>query len=118
MRIQHSIAHGAHLTPKLFAPKPIWAQAGIKLAALETKVRMIEMLLNALEGIDQIGEPLLHPAKSSPENIKYTKQTAERLAQELDMLSQVMENIEGGLAKKLSLTDAPGVKKGVCLLHL
>lgn len=111
-RIHESITSGAYLTQRLFAPKTIWAQAGIKLASLDTKQRMVDMLLMGLEGVDRVGQPLV-VAQATGEHAKYGRATAERLAKELDAFESVLESIESGPAKKLSLTEGPGVKKGV-----
>lgn len=110
-RIRESILTGAYITQRLYVPKSVWAQAGIKLASLEHKQRMIEMLLQALDGVDKIGKPLL--LVQPGENVRLAQTMGENMAKELEMFEQVLDHIEAGPAKKLSLTDGPGVKKGV-----
>lgn len=111
LRIKQSILHGDYLTHRLYAPKSIWAQAGIKLTSLESKQRMIEMLLIALDGVDRAGEPLLVPR--AVDHPRYARASGERLAHELESFDHVVDHIENGLARKLSLSEGPGVKKGV-----
>ena len=109
-RFRHSIASGCYLTPKLYAPRSIWEQAGIKLAAVETKVRMIELLLNGLEGLDKAGELLL--VARAIDQPTTSKATAERFAKELDSFDNLLDGIQSTLAKKLGFVDVAKGRKG------
>lgn len=54
-----SSPHGAFVNRSLFVPRATWSQAGVKIPALETKIRVMELLSQNLEIVLKAGTPLL-----------------------------------------------------------
>lgn len=46
--IKQTITQGGHLTQRLFVPKGVWAQVGVKFSAFQPKIQAMEMLLYML----------------------------------------------------------------------
>lgn len=117
LRLRASLLSGCHLTPALYAPRSIWQQAGVKLIAVDSKVRAIELLLAGLESIDRIGEAFL-PLRG-PEDTGLARQTGEMLAKELEVFDHLLDEVQNTLAKKLGfIENAKGKKGGSVGLHL
>lgn len=93
---------GAHLTPRLYVPHQVWSQSGVKLVAVETKVRMLDLLRGGLEVVTRSGE-----AWSAG------RATAGSFARELDSLEGLMDGIQSTLSKKLGY--GPSGKKAVAV---
>lgn len=98
-QIVQSIDSGAYVTPRLYVPKQMWAQTGVKLVAVETKVRMLDLLLTGLEGVEKAGEGLVR-AQGASEGVR-AKEGAAAFAKELEDLEGLMGGIQSTLAKKL-----------------
>ncbi|KAM0749854.1 hypothetical protein T439DRAFT_381412 [Meredithblackwellia eburnea MCA 4105] len=98
-QICQSIESGAYITPRLYVPKQMWSQAGVKLVAVETKVRMLDLLLTGLEGADKAGEGLVR-LQGFWEGVR-AKEGAAAFAKELEDLEGLMSGIQSTLAKKL-----------------
>ncbi|KAG0143545.1 hypothetical protein CROQUDRAFT_174213 [Cronartium quercuum f. sp. fusiforme G11] len=47
--IRNTISNGGYLTNKLYIPKQLWTQTGIRIQNLETKIKLIEILEASLE---------------------------------------------------------------------
>jgi hypothetical protein len=102
---------GGYISEKLFLPSAIWRTspggggAATKLVALETKVRMLDLLSNGLDGIDKAGRGLLLVPIESQNARAVARQEADRFARELDSFEGLAEGVQSTLAKKLG----PGV---------
>lgn len=83
-----SIEQGGYVTPRLYIPKQVWSQAGVKLVAVETKVRMLDLLSTGLEGVEGRGREL-------------ERGRGEGMVRELEAFEGLMEGIQSTLAKKL-----------------
>ncbi|KAJ2746361.1 hypothetical protein GGI20_001421 [Coemansia sp. BCRC 34301] len=65
------VSSGAHLTPSLFIPRRLWYQAGIRIAAIDTKLSVLAQLtqsfasVNALVSLPEIDALLSPPAHSN-----------------------------------------------------
>lgn len=90
-QIQETLeGEGAYLTPRLYLPRQVWSQAGVKLVAIETKVRMLDLLRGGLEVVNRSGEAWVRGHS-----------TASTYARELESLDGLMEGIQSTLSKKL-----------------
>lgn len=102
---------GGYISEKLFLPSAIWRTspggggAATKLVALETKVRMLDLLSNGLDGLDKAGRGLLLVPIESQNARAVARQEADRFARELDSFEGLAEGVQSTLAKKLG----PGV---------
>lgn len=99
-QIVASIDSGAYVTPRLFVPKIIWSQAGIKLVGIETKVRMLDLLLAGIEAVERTGEWMLLRSPTGRSE-KECKDRAVALLREMDAFEALMDGISSTLEKKL-----------------
>ncbi|SCZ92375.1 BZ3500_MvSof-1268-A1-R1_Chr5-2g07816 [Microbotryum saponariae] len=97
---------GAYITPTLYIPHQVWSQAGVKLVAVETKVRMLDLLLTGLEAVDKLGK-----ACWRSEGGRSTREAAARLTKELESFEGLTEGIQSTLSKKLGYAST-GKKVG------
>ncbi|KDE08606.1 hypothetical protein MVLG_01068 [Microbotryum lychnidis-dioicae p1A1 Lamole] len=97
---------GAYITPTLYIPHQVWSQAGVKLVAVETKVRMLDLLLTGLEAVDKLGK-----ACWRSEGGRSTCEAAARLTKELESFEGLTEGIQSTLSKKLGYAST-GKKVG------
>ncbi|ORY55551.1 hypothetical protein BCR35DRAFT_271856 [Leucosporidium creatinivorum] len=81
---------GAYVTPRLFVPPQVWSQAGVKLVALETKVRMLDLLLSGLDSLSKVAVGW----SEGRANVKGWNS-------ELESFEGLMEGIQSTLSKKL-----------------
>ncbi|GAA6040814.1 hypothetical protein JCM8097_007724 [Rhodosporidiobolus ruineniae] len=103
---------GGYLSEKLFVPAQIWTtQGGAKLVAIETKVRMLDLLSTGLDALDKAGKGLLlvpvHSSAAGPA----ARDEAARFARELEAFEGLAEGIQSTLGKKLG-TGVIGVAGG------
>lgn len=113
MSLSSTTSTGGYISEKLFLPSAIWrttqgAGAATKLVALETKVRMLDLLSNGLDGVDKAGRGLLLVPIESANATAVARQEADRFARELDSFEGLAEGVQSTLAKKLG----PGVVGG------
>lgn len=111
--IQASIAGGSFITPRIFVPQQIWTQAGVKLVAIETKVRMLDLLSSGLETLALRG---LSPTQAAAPRAVLPLEARAHLAlliRELDSFEGLMEGIGSTLEKKLGYAPTLGSKKSV-----
>lgn len=101
-RLRASINQGAYVSAKLYVPKQVWAQAGVKLSAVETKIRMVELLISGLEGVERAGDAAHFGGNASGTGMK----------KELDAFDGLLDGIQSTLAKKLGFSDVKGKKNG------
>ncbi|GAA6014500.1 hypothetical protein JCM11491_004516 [Sporobolomyces phaffii] len=98
---------GGYLSERLYVPAQIWSIPGAKLVAIETKVRMMEIVVSALGSLATSGQALLSPALASTARNsgsggeRWCLDEAARFARELDQFEQVVEGVQNTLAKKL-----------------
>ena len=110
-QLQLSIQSGGLVTPRLYIPKQMWTQSGIKLMHLETKVRMLNVLLNGLEAIEQSGDALLTGS------LIVAFDAGTKFSKELDAFESMLEEVQLSLSKKLGFIDAPDGKKSGQVRH-
>ena len=109
-QIAASIETGGYITPRLYIPKSLWSQAGVKLVAIETKVRTLDILLTGVEGLEKYDDFLVSP--TSPLDAAGAKDFASRFVKELDSFEGMMDGIQSTLSKKLGYSpSALGNKK-------
>ena len=109
-QIAASIETGGYITPRLYIPKSLWSQSGVKLVAIETKVRTLDILLTGMEGLEKYDDFLLSP--QSPLDASAGKDFASRFVKELDAFEGFMDGIQSTLSKKLGYSpSALGNKK-------
>jgi hypothetical protein len=113
-QLRSSILTGAYLTQRLYVPKQLWQQGSVKLIHIETKVRMLDLLLSGLEGIERLGDLLLLDTHANirPGNASSRVDSANRLAKELESFEGMLDGVQSTLSKKLGYIEAPGGKKG------
>jgi hypothetical protein len=108
-QLRQSIQTGGYITPRLYIPKQLWTQGGIKLLHLETKVRVIDLLLAGLESLEKTGEPLISTTPIPPMASRLS--ASEKLIKELDSFDSLLEEAQSTLSKKLGFIEASGGKK-------
>lgn len=112
-QMRASIMSGAYLTPRLYIPKQLWSQSSIKLVHTETKVRMLDLLLNGLESIERTaGDILLIDGNIKAGNVGSKIDAANRLMRELESFDGMLDGVQSTLAKKLPYIEQPNGKKG------
>ena len=111
-QIRASILSGAYLTPRLYIPKQLWSQSSMKLIHTETKVRMLDLLLNGLEAIERSGDVLLMDGQIKAGNTGSKIDAANRLMRELESFESMLDGVQSTLAKKLPYIEQPNGKKG------
>ena len=104
-----SIQTGAQLTPRLYVPRALWRQAGVKLVSVETKIRAIEALLIGLESVERGGEALLMPLGSGA---GLETSNASRFVRCLDEWDALLAEVQATLAKKLPFLEAASASSG------
>ncbi|GAA5989478.1 hypothetical protein JCM11641_007315 [Rhodosporidiobolus odoratus] len=92
---------GGYLSEKLFVPSAMWTQAGAKLVALETKVRMLELISSGLLDAQNAGKGLLLVPTHSSAAARIAQDEAIRFARELDSFEGMTEAVQSTLGKKL-----------------
>ncbi|KAI5475379.1 hypothetical protein MNV49_001483 [Pseudohyphozyma bogoriensis] len=90
-----SVEQGGYVTPRLYIPRQMWWQTGVKLAAVETKVRALDALLTGLEAVERAGAAMLGS------EIGGDRGAAARFAGELEVFEGMIDSIQSTLAKKL-----------------
>jgi hypothetical protein len=94
-QILASMDGGAYVTPRLYIPKTVWTQSGVKLVAVETKVRMLDLLLTGIEGVERAGNGLLDWRGGD------VAREVKGLLGELEGFEGLLEGIQSTLGKKL-----------------
>ena len=87
--IYQTIAHprGGYLSTKLFVPRDVWGVRGVKVKGIEEKVSACDLLTAALEKV-RVGW-------------EEGRWDVERVAEELSVFENVMDNVQSALSKKL-----------------
>ncbi|GAA5953609.1 hypothetical protein JCM3765_006917 [Sporobolomyces pararoseus] len=104
---QGSGGGGGYLSEKLYVPSQIWSIPGSRLVSLETKVRMMEIVLSSLSSLSQVGQSLLSPAlantarNSGSGGERWCLDEAGRFMKELESFEGVVEGVQNTLSKKL-----------------
>lgn len=91
---------GAYVTPRLYVPPQVWNQSGVKLVAVETKVRMLDLLLSGLDAVNKGSSGWVEGGQGH-----------RAFAGELESLEGLMEGIQSTLSKKLGYKTS-GKKTG------
>jgi hypothetical protein len=100
--VSTSIDQGGYITPRLYIPQQVWNQAGVKLVAIETKVRMLDLLSGGLDTVEMHGAALLKLAHVVRADVdKRSSVEARSFCRELESLEGLMEGIQSTLEKKL-----------------
>ncbi|KAK4046522.1 hypothetical protein OIO90_006534 [Microbotryomycetes sp. JL221] len=90
---------GAYVTPRLYVPRRIWSQTGVKLTAIETKVRMLDLLATGLESV-----------RDAAVRWQQGRGDAATFSKELESFDGLMDGIQSTVSKKLGLSSSN--KKG------
>lgn len=105
--IQTSISssgNGAWFTPHLFIPSNIWrAATGLKLVSVETKLRTLDTLSTALEGVERSGIPLLMPLGSG---VGLETSSGSRFVKVLEEFEFTLIQVQNSLSRKLTFIEA------------
>ncbi|BGP66439.1 hypothetical protein NBRC10512_002495 [Rhodotorula toruloides] len=97
---------GGYLSERLYVPAQVWTtQGGAKLVALETKVRMLELISTGLDALEKAGRGLLLVPTASSSAHAAAREEAARFARELESFEGLAEGVQTTLNKKLG----PGV---------
>ncbi|SPO20023.1 uncharacterized protein UTRI_00415_B [Ustilago trichophora] len=102
-QLHASILSGAQITPRLFIPRTLWRQPGVKLVSVETKVKAIEALLNGLDSVAKGGEALLMPLGSGA---GLETSNASRFVRCLEEWEVVLAEVQNSLSKKLPFVES------------
>lgn len=95
-------APGGYLSERLFVPAHAWTtQAGTKLVAIETKVRMLDLLSSGLDALERAGRGLLLVPVGSSAAAGAAREEAGRFARELESFEGLAEGVQSTLGKKL-----------------
>lgn len=106
-----SIQKGGYVTPRLFVSKSLWSQSGARLTAIESKVRMMELVSSGIDGIEQAGKTLLLTPSGQP---GLAMIQAAKFAKGLEELETLLVEVQNTLAKKLDfLKSVTGKKSNV-----
>ncbi|CAD6890276.1 unnamed protein product [Tilletia controversa] len=111
-QLQSSLTTGAHLTRKLYAPKNLWAnaqQAGAKIALLDLKVRMLDLVATGMEPVEAGGKALLNPPVTSQPGLLAVQAT--RFSRQLDEFELLLMDVQNTLAQKMSYVEPVAGKK-------
>lgn len=108
-RLSTSIEKGSYLTEKLFLPKDLWQQnvGASRLSAVDTKIRMVDLMSTSMESVENCGRFLLHelsfnqPGTMAIHVAKFVKV--------LDEVDIVMMEVQHTLTKKLGILENSGV---------
>ncbi|GAA5878665.1 hypothetical protein JCM8547_005114 [Rhodosporidiobolus lusitaniae] len=93
---------GGYLSERLFVPSQVWTtQGGAKLVAIETKVRMLDLLSTGLDALDKAGRGLLLIPVQSSAASRAARDEALRFGRELEAFEGLAEGIQSTLGKKL-----------------
>lgn len=100
-----TLPNGAFISQGLFVPRATWAQVGVKIPVMETKIRIMELLSESLEAVRKavsvagVGMTAgsLHPTVPEPSQVAGVK----ILDAALDDLEALTVEIQKILAKKL-----------------
>ncbi|SPO20938.1 uncharacterized protein UTRI_00415 [Ustilago trichophora] len=102
-QLHASILSGAQITPRLFIPRTLWRQPGVKLVSVETKVKAIEALLTSLDSVAKGGEALLMPLGSGA---GLETSNASRFVRCLEEWEVVLVEVQNSLSKKLPFVES------------
>ncbi|MCO5602402.1 hypothetical protein L7F22_056533 [Adiantum nelumboides] len=99
------LQRGAYLSQRLYVPKELWSQPGgsARLLALDTKIKMLELVSNGLEAVDVAGRPMCKPP--SGQNPGMEAMFASRFAKQLEDFDAILVEVQNTLAKKLGFVD-------------
>lgn len=97
-----STSGGGYLSERLYVPTQVWTtQGGGKLLALETKVRMLELISTGLDALEKAGRGLLLVPTASSSAHAAAREEAARFARELESFEGLAEGVQTTLSKKL-----------------
>ncbi len=106
---------GGFLNERLHLPRPLWTQSSAKLAALDTKVRVLEILAQNLSSVGRTGAALLYTEGMPQVAVREATKYAVDFTRELEDLEALLDEIQDKLGKKLGVGTAviKGRKSGV-----
>ncbi|KAK0558498.1 hypothetical protein OC844_005106 [Tilletia horrida] len=113
-QIQTSLSNGAHLTRKLYAPKNLWDSASqqsgpAKIALLDLKVRMLDLVATGMEPVEAGGKALLQPPIISQPGLLAMQAT--KFARQLDEFELLLMDVQNTLAQKMGSVEPVVGKK-------
>ncbi|UZJ53987.1 hypothetical protein CBS101457_003307 [Exobasidium rhododendri] len=104
-----SIERGSYVTKRLYIPQDLWQQQGSRLLAIDSKVRMMESVSSAIDGIDQAGHFLLHTTYSEQPGLNAIN--AAKFLKVLEEFETLLVEVQNTLAKKLGFLETVAGKK-------
>jgi len=105
-RIQATTINGGYLSSRLYVPRSMWFQTGVKLSAVETKIRMIDLLVGGLENLERMSELVTTSATSTALQL-----AGNRFARELELFDGMLDDIQNTLSKKLGFVESSKGKR-------
>lgn len=111
MRQLHmSITKGGYVTRRLYVPRNLWIQQGARLMAIESKVRMLELVASGIEGVEKSGESLLLPHNATSRDGEVMANAA-KFVKQLEEFDILLVEVQNTLAKKLGFLESVTGKK-------
>ncbi|PWN32473.1 uncharacterized protein FA14DRAFT_74564 [Meira miltonrushii] len=122
-QLSKSIEKGSYLTQKLFLPKELWLQnvGGSRLSAVDTKIRMVDLMSTSMDNVENYGQFLLHemsfnqPGTTAIHVAKFVKSLDEMESVMMEVqhtLNKKLGNLEGSNGPSSSSTSGPGSGMG------
>jgi len=111
-QLQSSLQQGSHLSRKLYAPKALWAaaqQPGTKIALLDLKVRMLDLVATGMEPVEAGGRALLAPPTTSQPGLLAVQAT--KFSRQMDEFEMLLLDVQNTLAQKMSIIEPVAGKK-------
>lgn len=104
-QLSKSIEKGSYLTQKLFLPKDLWHQnvGGSRLSAVDTKIRMVDLMSTSMDNVENYGQFLLHEMSFNQSGT--TAIHVAKFVKSLDEVESVMTEVQHTLNKKLGNLD-------------
>lgn len=115
LRHTMSSKSGGYITRKLHVPYEVWSQGGAKLANLPEKVRVVEVLCEALADVQSASNEFCGPmgvASGMGLGVgSITRKDGELWVSKLDDFLSICDNVVASFGKKLSVGEGFVVKK-------
>ncbi len=99
---------GGYLSERLHIPRAMWAQTTVKVPALETKVRVVDLLTVNVLNVARAGDALLVNEEIGNE----VRMPGREFAVALDEFEGLMDEVQKMLSKKLGLTNVKSKVSG------
>lgn len=96
---------GSLISAKMFVTPPIWSVSqGIKIAAAESRCRLIDAVTAGVDVVDKAGHHLLYEQGIQPPGLAAVQ--AASFAKSLEEFENILNEVQNSLSKKLSFIEA------------